>query len=180
MFNQVPAIVTLGAEGMIVLSLASQEWSDALLVDVLGLDACAGVSESVNTLSRLADGAREATWAREGARSEGQRAGDVRRRRDALHAAHGCRGRGRRRVGARTADRLRRGARVRARALAEGLLRCEPVMAGGEQDRSACTGRPLVYRMQRVSELTDRNLVDVHDIAELHLALKAKDLLDRI
>lgn len=36
----------------------------------------------------------------------------------------------------------------------------------------------LVYRMQRVEELTDRNLSRVEDIATLHMALRAKALLD--
>lgn len=179
MRNEIPAIATLVSDGVIILALASQEWPDALLIDVLGPDGYAGVSASVNALSRLADGAREANWAREGARSEGQRM-----------AAYGV-------------DETLFMPRTVAGAEAAVASVLGPLIEYDEehgsdlvhslrvyfdanrswQSASRILGvhrQTLVYRMQRVSELTDRNLSDVHDIAELHLALRAKDLLDRI
>lgn len=179
MRNEIPAVATLRAEGMIILSLASQDWPDSLLVDVLGPDGYCGVSSSVNTLSRLADGAREATWAREGARSEGQRM-----------AAYGV-------------DEMLFMPRTVAGAEAAVASVLGPLIEYDEEHGSELVHslqvyfdanrswkaasntlgvhrQTLVYRMQRVSELTDRNLANVDDIAELHLALKAKDLLDRV
>lgn len=179
MRNEIPAIATLRAEGIVILSLASQEWPDWLLIDVLGPDAYSGVSSPVHTLSRLADGAREATWAREGARSEGQRL-----------AAYGV-------DETLFMPRTVAGAEAAVASVLGPLIEYDQEH-GSElvhslrvyfdanrswQAASKVLGvhrQTLVYRMQRVSELTDRNLADVDDISELHLALKAKDLLDRI
>jgi purine catabolism regulator len=179
MRNEVPAIATLAGDGMIILSLASQEWPDVLIVDVLGPDGYAGVSASVNTLSRLADGAREANWAREGARSEGQRMVTY-----GVDEAHFM---PRTVAGAEAAVASVLGALINYDAQ-HGSELVNSLRVFFDANRSWQTAsktlgvhrQTLVYRMQRVSELTDRNLADVHDIAELHLALKAKDLLDRI
>jgi Purine catabolism regulatory protein-like family/PucR C-terminal helix-turn-helix domain len=179
MRNEVPAIATLGDDGLIILSLASQEWPDTMLVDVFGPDGFAGVSAQVNALSRLADGAREAHWAREGARSESQRI-----------ATYGV-------DEALFMPRTVAGAEAAVASVLGPLIDYD-AEHGSElvhslrvffdanrswQAASRALGvhrQTLVYRMQRVSELTERNLADVHDIAELHLALRAKDLLDRI
>jgi purine catabolism regulator len=37
----------------------------------------------------------------------------------------------------------------------------------------------LIYRMKRVEELTGRQLDDLDDLTELHLALRTRRLLDR-
>ncbi len=179
MRNEVPAIATLGNNGLIILSRAAQEWSDALLVDVLGPDGYAGISSHVNTLSRLADGAREANWAREAARSEGQRT-----------ASYGV-------DETLFMPRTVAGAEAAVASVLGSLIQYDEEHATElvhslrvyfDANRSWQTAskilgvhrQTLVYRMQRVSELTERNLADVHDIAELHLALRARDLLDRI
>lgn len=179
MRNEVPAIATLAGDGMIILSLAAQEWPDVLLVDVLGPDGYAGVSANVNALSRLADGAREANWAREGARSVGQRM--VTYGVDETHFMP------RTVAGAEAAVASVLGSLIDYDAVhGSELVHSLRVFFDANRSWQAASKtlgvhrQTLVYRMQRVSELTDRNLADVHDIAELHLALKAKDLLDRI
>lgn len=179
MRNEVPAITTLGSNGLIILALASQEWPDALLVDVLGPDACAGVSATVHALSRLADGAREANWAREGARSERQRV--------ATYAVDETLFMPRTVAGAEAAVASVLGPLIQYdQEHGSELVHSLRVYFDANRSWQAASKilgvhrQTLVYRMQRVSELTERNLVDVHDIAELHLALKAKDLLDRI
>ena len=37
----------------------------------------------------------------------------------------------------------------------------------------------LNYRMQKVAELTNRNVNDLQQLTELYLAIKAKNMLDR-
>ena len=179
MRNEVPAIATLSANGMIILALASQEWPDVLLVDVLGPDGYAGVSANVHALSRLADGAREANWAREGARSEGQRM--------VTYGVDETLFMPRTVAGAEAAVASVLGPLIDYDAEhGSELVHSLRVFFDANRSWQAASKnlgvhrQTLVYRMQRVSELTDRNLADVHDIAEMHLALKAKDLLDRI
>ncbi len=178
MRNGVPAVATLSGRGLVILSLASTEWSDTLLIDVLGPDACAGVSADVNALSRIADGAREANWAREGSRAEG--------RRIATYAVDETLFMPRTVAGAEAAVASVLGALIRYdNEHGSELVHSLRVYFDANRSWQAASKllgvhrQTLVYRMQRVSELTDRNLGDVHDVAELHLALKAKDLLDR-
>jgi purine catabolism regulator len=38
----------------------------------------------------------------------------------------------------------------------------------------------LNYRMQRVGEITNRNIGEISDLAELHFATRAKEILDQI
>lgn len=38
----------------------------------------------------------------------------------------------------------------------------------------------LNYRMQRVAEITNRNISRISDLAELHFAIRAREILDQI
>ncbi|HVV89700.1 MAG TPA: PucR family transcriptional regulator ligand-binding domain-containing protein [Solirubrobacterales bacterium] len=158
------------------LLLGADEGTVGQVAEFLGPDVVAGVSDGFGDVESIADALREARWARERARTEG---------RPFLRYGEGAPTFGPRSV-------------AEAEAVVERVL--GPLLSYDAEHQSELTEslhaflranrswkrgaaelfvhkQTLVYRMRRVEELTDRDLSETADVAELWLALEALERL---
>lgn len=174
----VPGIAMVGSQGLIILNLSELEWTEEFLNSLAGPQSTVGLSSQFNRLSRLADGAREASWAREAAKAT--------KARISLYGEGDSIFMPRTVSGAQAAiesilgpiikyDEVHNSDLIRS---LQTFLKSNMswVMASTELGIHRQT---LNYRMQRVAEITNRNIDNISDLAELHFALKAMEILDQ-
>lgn len=180
-FNRknIPAIATVGSKGLLVLTNADFAWTEEFLNLLVGSISSVGLSSQINSLGRLADGAREANWARESTLAQGIRVGTYGET-DSLFL-----------------PRTVAAAEIAVNSILGPLLKHDQEHSGeliksletffaanmSWQKASQELGihrQTLNYRMQKVFELTNHNVNNIQELTELHLAIKAKNMLDRI
>jgi len=176
--KKIPAIATTGNSGLIVLTKSDFVWTEDFLNVLVGTNSTVGLSSQINSLSRLADGAREANWARESTLAQGIRIGTYGET-DSLFL-----------------PRTVAAAEVAVNSILSPLMKHDQEHSGeliksletffnlgmSWQKASQELGihrQTLNYRMQKVAELTNRNVNDLQQLTELYLAIKAKNMLDR-
>jgi purine catabolism regulator len=177
--SKVPAIASIGSQGLIILTHADFEWSEDFLDALSGPQCTVGISAQINSLGRLADGAREANWARELAKTSKIRIskyGDT----DSIFM-----------------PRTVSGAQVAVETILGPLIEYDNLHNAelmkslhaffdanmSWQHASMELGihrQTLNYRMQRIAEITNRNVSEISGLAELHFATRAKEILDQI
>ena len=173
--NAVPHLINRTDEGLLMVIEAGQ--LESLRGLALPRDARIGVSDPINVLSRLSDAAREARWALEAAS-----AGVPIARHGFDHSMFLPR-------------TVHEGEIVVARVLgpisdydaAHGgnLIHSLQVFFAAQRSWQAAATKlgihkqTLIYRMRRVEEITGRKLDQLDDIAEVHLALRTRELLAR-
>ena len=177
--NNIPGIATMGSQGLIVLTLAEYKWSENLLDLISGPQSKVGISSEINSLSRLADGAREANWARESTKASNIRI-SIYGETDSLFLPRTV-------SGAKSAVETILGPLIEYdKVHGSELIRSLEIFFKSNlswQIASTELGvhrQTLNYRMQRVAELTNRNVNNLPDLTELHLAIQAKEMLEQI
>jgi purine catabolism regulator len=177
--SKVPSIATIGSQGLIILTNADFEWSEEFLDALTGTQSTVGISSQVNSLSQLADGAREANWARELAKASKTRISNYGET-DSIFMPRTV-------SGAKVAVETILGPLIEYDNLhnAELMKSLQAFFAANMSWQQASTElgihrQTLNYRMQRVGEITNRNISEISDLAELHFATRAKEILDQI
>ena len=177
--SNVPSIATIRGQGLIILTLADFEWSEEFLDALTGPGSTAGISAPINSLSRLADGAREANWARELAKASKTRISKYGET-DSIFLPRTV-------SGAQVAVETILGPLIEYDTLhnAELMKSLQVFLDANMSWQIASTElgihrQTLNYRMQRVAEITNRNISRISDLAELHFAIRARVILDQI
>jgi purine catabolism regulator len=174
------ALLVTRPEGVsLLVRTADRETVVAIMEEIGGDTTHVGVSEPIQTVAHVADAAREAHWAREAARIEGK--------------ATAYYGEDRPMFLPRTVSEAQAAvARVLGPLLeydeehGTDLLSSLQTFFGARRSWQQASKQlmvhkqTLVYRMRRVEELTQRDLDDLDDITELHLALRVRELLKRL
>ena len=179
MIKGISAIATNTKFGLFVLLAVTTE-IDKSFMDIFGKHRLvAGVSQEFSTLSRLIDAARESVWARE---SSSKKPGKI-----CVYGASQSPYFPRTLPEAREAIDLVLGELIAYDTAHDAHLvhtlrvffqsRRSWQVASRELDIHRQT---LVYRLQRIGEITNRDLGSVEDIAALHMALQAADFLEQI
>jgi len=173
-----PALVLPGDGHVSVLIRAADCTETVAAALQLVAEGCVGVSDVVRSVNQLGDAVREARWALEAARSERHPVSyygterplflprTVSEARDVVTKVLG---------------------RLIAYDEAHGTELVRSLQVYFAANRSWQTAsrelmvhkQTLVYRMRRIEEITDRELDDLDDITELHLALRSLQLLDQ-
>lgn len=176
--KKIQAIATVGFGGLIVLTKSDFIWTEEFLELLVGSNSYLGISSQVNSLGRLADGSKEAQWVLESTKLQGIRIGTYGES-DSLFM-----------------PRTVAAAEIMVNSILGELIRYEEQNSGdlikslavffdenlSWQKASKILGihrQTLNYRMQRVAELTNRNINDLQQMTELYLAVKALRMLDR-
>ena len=172
----VPHLVQLRGSDLLVLTIVDGPAVNVLR-DLVGTGRI-GVSGDVTRISRVADGIREADWAREAGQADGE------------PVAHYGQGRAMFLPGT-----LAEAEAVVAAVLGPlidyddqhgtDLVRTVDVFFTNNRSWQSASRalqihkQTLVYRMKRVGEVTGRRMDDIDDIVEMHLALRTMRLLQR-
>lgn len=170
-------LVHLRADALVVLTAGSDRAVN-VLVDALGESGRVGVSNLLTRISGVADAVRQADWAREACRVDGRRVSHYGADRPLFLPS--------------TVAEAENVVRTVLGPLIDyderhGTDLVDSLSVFFEANRSWQVAskrlqvhkQTLVYRMRRVAEVTGRRLDDLDDIAELHLALRTKELLLR-
>ncbi len=134
---------------------------------------CAGISNAIRRLAAVADGVREAAWASQAARGEGANVAEYGSDRPLFMPATVTEARGivERVLGAITAyddshsTELLRSLEVYFEANRSGTAASEQL---------SIHRQTLIYRLKRIEQITDRQLDNLDDLTELHLAMRMR------
>lgn len=170
-----PYLVHVQAEAIVILSNGAAEAISAV-AGALPASARIGVSNQVPRLSSVGDAVRQADWAREACRADGRRVAHYGQDRPLFLPP--------------TVAEAENVVRTVLGALIDyderqgtNLVQSLQVFFDANRSWQAASKQlqvhkqTLVYRMRRVSELTGRRLDHLDDVAELHLALRTRQLL---
>jgi len=179
MSQGINAIATKTKFGLFVLLPVTAE-IDVGLMEIFGTRRLvAGVSQQFSTLSRVIDAARESVWARE---SSSKKLGTI-----AMYGSTQSLFFPRTLPEAQEAIDLVLGELIAYDTERNGhLVQSLRVFFQSRRSWQAASRelgihrQTLVYRLQRIGELTNRDLGSVEDIAALHMALQAMDFLEQI